>query len=65
MLPDSDIQAFAEDLFEKHGPMADVQALKRANSLAAMGDRDNSLLWFEILDRVRELQNLSPAGRAA
>lgn len=65
MLAEADIQAFAEDLFDRYGPMADVQALKRANSLAAMGDEQNSRLWYEILDRVRALQNESAAGRAA
>ena len=65
MLAKADINAFAEDLFDQYGPMADVEALKRANSLAAMGDEQNSLLWYEILDRVRELQNRSSAGRAA
>ena len=65
MLAEADIQAFAEDLFERHGPMADVQALKQANALASIGDKQNSLLWFEILDRVREVQNRSSTGRVA
>lgn len=56
MLSERDLQAFAEDLYYQYGSMADLHALKRAKDSAAQGDGRNRDLWYQILDRVRELQ---------
>jgi len=56
MLSDKDIDAFAEDLVNRYGSLADFQALKRANALADAGDTLNSEVWFKIRERLIQLQ---------
>jgi hypothetical protein len=65
MLSDHDIDAFAEDLFNRYGALADIQALKRAHALADEGDERNSRLWFRIRDRVLEMRSGPPFLDAA
>jgi len=56
MLSEKDIDAFAEDLVNRYGSLADLQALKRANALADAGDMQNSEVWFKIRERLIELR---------
>lgn len=58
------ILAFAEELFERHGGTADLKALERAKWFSDTGDKANAEAWFQVTDKIRELQNGSWFGRS-
>ena len=44
-------------LVDRHGDGATVEAMKRADALAAQGDAAGKVVWLRILEAVEELQN--------
>lgn len=62
-MSDMDLNAFAELIFREYGPMADLEALKRARRFNSLGDAKNAEAWMAITDKVREIQNQDPVGR--
>ncbi|NKB44799.1 MAG: hypothetical protein GKS03_11035 [Alphaproteobacteria bacterium] len=63
MTSEKDIYRSAKLLIDQHGEDATTHASMRADELLEAGDIDGERVWLRILDAVRELQNLEPAGR--
>ena len=62
MTTDIDIYRSAKLLVDQHGNTATVEAMKRADALAAQGDAAGKVTWLRILEAVEELQNTVPSG---
>ena len=57
---DIDIWRAAKLLIDQHGNAAAIEAVKRADALAAQGDTAGKVMWLRILEAVEELQNTEP-----
>lgn len=47
-MQESEIHAYARQLFEAHGPRAAAEAAQKALAFEAKGDRDQSRTWRHI-----------------
>ncbi len=59
---DLDLYRAAKLLIDQHGDGATIEAMKRADALAAQGDAVGKVVWLRILEAVEELRNTQPAG---
>ena len=59
---DLDIWCAAKLLIDRHGESAAVEAMKRADALAAQGDAAGKVAWLRILEAIEELQSTVPSG---
>ena len=57
-----DICRAAKQLIDLHGDSATVEAMKRADALAAQGDAVGKVVWLRILEAIEELQSTVPSG---
>ena len=62
MIDDREIWACANKLIAQHGETAWFAASTRADALLAAGDLDGHRTFMRILDRIRELETVTPAG---
>lgn len=63
MIEDREIWACANLLLRQHGSKAWNVASQRTAELLAAGDVDGHRTFARIMDRIRELEALSPASR--
>ncbi len=47
---------------DRYGEKAAVEAMKRADALAAQGDTEGKVVWLRILEVIEELQSTAPVG---
>ena len=59
---DIDLWRAAKLFVDRYGETAPVEAMKRADALAAQGDAAGKVVWLRILEAVEELQNTNPTG---
>ncbi len=59
---DIDIWRAAKLLIDRHGDAATVEAMNRADALAARGDVEDEAVGLRILEAVKELQSTVPSG---
>ena len=62
MTSDIDIWRAAKLLVDRYGDGALVEAMKRADALAAQGDAAGKVAWLRILEAIEELQSTVPSG---
>lgn len=62
MTTDLDIWRAAKLLMYRHGATATIEAMKRADPLAAQGDAAGKVVWLRILEAIEELQSTVPTG---
>lgn len=62
MIEDREIWACAHQLLRQHGQRAWFVASQRADALLAQGEMEGHLTFLRILDRIRELEQATPAG---
>ncbi len=62
MIDDIDIYRSAKLLIDRYGDGATVEAMKRADALAAEGDTTGKVVWLRILEDVEQLQSTEPTG---
>ena len=63
MIADIDLWRGAKLLVDRYGNTATIEAMKRADALAAQGDAAaGKVVWLRILEAVEELQNTQPTG---
>lgn len=63
MTPERHIWACASTLMEQHGDNAWFHASQRADELLLAGDLDGNAMFRAILNRITDLENLTPSGR--
>ena len=63
MIDDREIWACANLLLKQHGPDAWYVAAQRADALLLEGDMAGNRTFVRILERIRQLEALAPAGR--
>ena len=59
---DIDLWRAAKLLIDRYGDGAPVEAMKRADALAAQSDAEGKLVWLRILEAIEELQSTVPSG---
>ena len=59
---DIDLWRAAKLLIDRHGDTATVEAMKRADALAAQGDAAGKIVWLRVLEAIEELQSTVPSG---
>ena len=59
-MKDLDLWRAAKLLVDRYGDGATIEAMKRADALAAQGDAAGKIVWLRILEAVEELQNTNP-----
>lgn len=62
MIDDIDIYRSAKLLVDRYASGATIEAMKRADALAAQGDTAGKVVWLRILEAIEKLQNTKPAG---
>ena len=62
MTSDIDLWRAAKLLIDRYGNTAPVEAMRRADALAAQGDTAGKIVWLRILEAIEELQNTEPMG---
>ena len=62
MIDNIDIYRSAKLLIDRYGDGATIEAMKRADALAAQGDAAGKVAWLRILEAIEELQNTKPIG---
>jgi len=62
MIEDREIWACAQQLLRQHGPDAWFIASQRADALLAQGEIEGHMTFLRILGRIRELEQMTPAG---
>ena len=62
MIDDLDLWRAAKLLVDRYGETAPVEAMKRADALAAEGDTEGKVVWLRILEAIEELQSAVPTG---
>ena len=62
MPDDLDIYRAARLLIDQHGDEAAIRAAERADAMLEAGDLDGVAIWRRILDAVKQLQGVTPAG---
>ena len=62
-MKDLDIYRSAKLLVDRYCDGATVEAMKRADALAAQGDAEGKVVWLRILEAIEKLQNTKPAGQ--
>ncbi len=62
MIDDIDIYRSAKLLVDRYGDGAAIEAMKRADALAAQGDTEGKVAWLRILEAIEELQSTVPSG---
>lgn len=63
MIDDREIWACANKLIAIHGETAWFAASRRADALLARGELEGHRTFIRILDRIRQLEVMAPAGR--
>lgn len=63
MITDWEIWACANLLLKRHGRLARVRAVERADQLLAEGKPDGHRTFMRIADRIDELANATPPGQ--
>ena len=59
---DIDLWRAAKLLVDRHGEEASIEAAKRADDMLEQGDMEGKAVWLRILEAVKELQSVEPAG---
>ena len=59
---DIDLWRAAKLLIDRYGKTAPVEAMRRADALAAQGNAAGRVVWLRILEAVEELQSTVPSG---
>lgn len=62
MTPERHIWACANSLLQQHGKDAWFHASQRADALLLAGDLDGNAMYRAILQRIAELEHLTPSG---
>ena len=62
MTSDLDLWRAAKLLVDRYGEKATIEAMKRADALAAQGDAAGKVVWLRILEAVEQLQSTEPVG---
>ena len=62
MTSDFDIYRSARLLIDQHGDEAAIRAAERADAMLEAGDLDGAATWRRILDAIKQLQGVTPAG---
>ena len=62
MTTDLDIYRSAKLLIDRHEDTATIEAMKRADALAAQGDAAGNVVWLRILEAIEQLQSTEPTG---
>ncbi len=62
VIDDIDIYRAAKLLVDRYGDSATVEAMKRADTLAAQGDAAGRVVWLRILEAIEKLQSAEPTG---
>ena len=62
MTPERHIWACANSLLQQHGKYAWFHASQRADALLLAGDLDGNAMYRDILQRIADLENLTPSG---
>lgn len=62
MPTDLDIYRAANLLVDRYGDGATIEAMKRADALAAQGDDAGKVVWLRILEAIEKLQSTEPTG---
>lgn len=56
------IKASVRLLVDRYGNGANIEAMKRADALAAQGDGAGKVVWLRILEAIEQLQSTEPPG---
>jgi hypothetical protein len=64
MIEDQEIWACANELMKQHGADAWFVASQRADELLAEGQLEGSRTFVRILNRIKQLEALTPSGRS-
>ena len=62
MIPDADIWRAATLMLKRYGENAQSESARRADELAAEGDREGAAVWRLITDAIAQLANTTPSG---
>lgn len=62
MIDDREIWACAHELFRQHGADAWFHASQRADALLEQGEMEGHATFLRILDRIRQLEQMTPTG---
>ncbi len=62
MTSDLDIYRAAKLVMDQHGQDAAFHAAQRADAVLDAGDLDGAATWRRVLDAIKQLQGVTPAG---
>lgn len=62
MIDDKEIWACAHQVIKQYGDVAWLHAAQRADDLFEENDQDGYKTWLRILNRIKELEQLTPQG---
>ena len=62
MIDEKEIWACAHQLMRQYGDVAWFHAAQRADDLLEKADLDGHRVWVRILNRIKELEGLTPSG---
>lgn len=62
MIDDKEIWACAHQLMKRYGDAAWLHAAQRADELLEADEPEGHKSWMRILQRIKELENLTPQG---
>lgn len=62
MIDDKEIWACAHQIIKQYGDVAWLHAAQRADELLEANDLDGHKAWMRILNRIKELEQLTPRG---
>jgi len=62
MIDDKEIWACAHQVMNQYGDAARFHAAQRADALFETNDQEGHKIWMRILNRIKELGQLTPPG---
>ena len=62
MIDDKEIWACAHQVMKQYGDAAWFHAAQRADELLEANDQEGHKTWMRILNRIKELEQLTPRG---